>query len=302
LKIRKNNLAIFTTPKITVYLIHDMPSGLTNKVILVTGASGGIGSAAALAFNQAGAKVAITSRRKEKLDQLARQMKDPLVVPADLSSPEQSVDTIRQVIEHFGRIDVLVNNAASIIVTTADTVTPADLLQAFSTNLIAPVVATQEAILHMRRQGGGHIINIGSPGFMMGIPFYAPYVCSKAAFSAWTRTIQAEWSGTGIRISEYFPGYVSTDSKPESRIGEVEQDFLMEKKQNFITKKFTHPKTPDDVARDLIHLILKPKLLMYSDLSVRIGTFIANFPKIRLSIASQMAKTARAKRNLMPHS
>ncbi|MEI6174071.1 MAG: SDR family NAD(P)-dependent oxidoreductase [Bacteroidota bacterium] len=271
---------------------------LQNKIILVTGASSGIGAASALAFDAAGAKVALAARRKEKLEALAAQMHDPLVIQVDLSEESSAREMIRTVVDHFGRIDVLVNNAASIIVAKADSVTSEDLRFAFSTNLIAPVAATQEAIGIMRNRGGLHIINIGSPGFMMGIPFYAPYVCSKAALSAWTRTIQAEWSGTEIIVSEFFPGYISTDSLPESRLGAIDQDFLMAEHQNFITRLFTKPKTPADVARQLIKLIVKPRTLVYSDLGVKIGAYISNISGFRLNIAGQLAKNARNKKNL----
>ncbi len=271
---------------------------LQTKVVLITGASSGIGAAAALALDAAGAKVAIAARRKVKLDDLALRMHGPLVLVKDLCDDHSAREMVQSVVGHFGRIDVLINNAASIIVAKSDVVRPADLLSAFSTNLIAPVAATQEAISHMLKQGGGHIINIGSPGFMMGIPFYAPYVCSKAAFSAWTRTIQAEWAGTKILVSEYFPGYIKTDSKPDSRLGMIEQDFLMADKQNMITRLFTKPKSPEDVARQLVKLILKPETLVYSDISVKIGAFISNIPGFRLNIARQMAENARGKKNL----
>jgi short-subunit dehydrogenase len=130
---------------------------------------------------------------------------------------------------------------------------------------------------------------------MMGIPFYAPYVCSKAAFSAWTRTIQAEFGGTNIVVSEYFPGYVRTDSRPESRIGEVEQDFLISEKQNAITRYFTKPQSPEEIARQLVKLAQRPKPLTYSSLSVRIGAWIALFPSFRLNLSKEMAATARRK-------
>jgi len=198
-------------------------------------------------------------------------------------------------VKRFGRLDILINNAASIIVARSEEVLAEDLLKAFRTNLIAPVVASQCALKQFRIQGSGHIINIGSPGFMLGIPFYSPYVCSKAALSAWTRTIQAEWAGTGISISEYFPGYIKTDSNPESRIGEIPQDFLMEEKQNFLTRIFAKPKTAESVAGDIVKLALKPRLLMHSGAGVKIGSFISNLPSFRLSIARQMAETARKK-------
>ena len=128
---------------------------------------------------------------------------------------------------------------------------------------------------------------------MMGVPFYATYVCSKAALSAYTRTIQAEWAGTGIIVSEYFPGYIGGTSVPVSRIGDIEQDLLMSPKQNFITRVFAKPKTPEDVARDLVNLAEQPKILMYSSFAVKIGAFISNISPFRLKIASQMAETAR---------
>jgi len=271
---------------------------LTNKVILLTGASSGIGAATALALDAAGVKVAIAARRKEKLDALAMRMHNPLVIAVDLCNAASATEMVRKVVDHFGRIDVLINNATSIIVARSDAVQPADLVSAFTTNLIAPVAATQEAIRFMRRQGGGHVINIGSPGFMMGIPFYAPYVCSKAAFSAWTRTIQAEWAGTEILVSEYFPGYIRTDSTPDSRLGIIDQDFLMAERQNFLARLFTKPKFPEDVAAQLVKLILGPKTLVYSGISVKIGAFISNIPGFRLNIARQLAENARKKKGL----
>jgi NAD(P)-dependent dehydrogenase (short-subunit alcohol dehydrogenase family) len=271
---------------------------LKGKVVLVTGASSGIGAAIAVALDAAGARVVIAARRTDKLQQLASQMNDPLVLTVDLLQEANVRKMIRDTVSHFGRIDVLINNAANIIVTKSDAVTSGDLLKAFSTNLLGPVAATQEAVSFMRKQGGGHIINIGSPGFMMGIPFYAPYVCSKAAFSAWTRTIQSEWAGTEIIVSEYFPGYIRTDSLPESRLGAIDQDFLMAEKQNFIAKMFTKPKTPDDVARQIVKLVITPKTLVYSDISVKIGAFISNISGFRLKIARQLAGNARGKKGL----
>ena len=301
-------MKLFTDKQHSSYfwrLIHHSPFINTrntvnpsDKVILITGASSGIGAATALALDAAGARVAMAARRKEKLDDLAARMHNPLVMAVDLCDETSAREMVCKVVDHFGRIDVLINNAASIIVAKSDMVKPADLLKALSTNLIAPVAATQEAIRFMRKQGGGHIINIGSPGFMMGIPFYAPYVCSKAAFSAWTRTIQAEWAGTEIIVSEYFPGYIKTDSLPESRLGAIEQDFLMAEQQNIITRLFTKPKTPEDVARHLVKLIKQPETLVYSDVSVKIGAFISNFPGFRLNLARQLANNARGKKKL----
>ena len=272
--------------------------GIRDKVVIITGASAGIGKATAVAFSNSGAKVVLVARRIEMLKQLAGRLADTLVIQANLAEEEECRMIIEKTISGFGRVDILINNAASIIVSSSERVSREVLLRSFSTNLLGPVTTTQAVVPHMLRQGGGHIINVGSPGFMMGIPYYAPYVCSKAAFSAWTRTIQSEWEGSNIMISEYFPGYIKTDSKPESMLGDVEQDFLMNRKQNLVTRLFAKPKNADDVARQLVELALKPKTIAYSDLSTRIGAFISNISSFRLSIATQMAHTARAKKNL----
>jgi len=271
---------------------------IRDKVVIITGASGGIGRATAMAYNRSGAKVVLVARRADVLESVASGMSDALVVAADLSKEEECRMMVEKTISRYGRIDILLNNAASIIVSPSELVTREDLLKAFSTNLLGPVTSTQLVIPHMLKLGGGLIINVGSPGFMMGIPYYSPYVCSKAAFSAWTRTIQAEWEGSCIRVCEYFPAYVKTESRPDSRLGEVDQDFLMNSDQNFITRHFAKPKTPEHVAAQLVALAINPKTLAYSDFSTRLGAFISNISAFRLSIASQMARTARMKKNL----
>jgi short-subunit dehydrogenase len=265
------------------------------KVVLITGASAGIGAATAKVFDKAGAKLAIAARRREKLEDVASELHDALILETDLSDEAKVVEMVDATIHHFGRIDILINNAAAIIVSPAETVSSQDLLQALETNLIAPVIATQRTIQFMKTKEGCHIINVGSPGFMIGIPFYAPYVCSKAAFSAWTRTLQAEMAGTNIVVSEYFPGYVRTDSHPESRIGEVDQDFLMSEKANAITRHFTKPQSPNEIALQLLKLAQHPKPLTYSSFSVRMGAWIALFSSFRLNLSQEMAATARRK-------
>lgn len=266
--------------------------------MLITGASSGIGRAAALAFDRTGARVAMAARRKELLKANAAMMNGALVLPTDLSDEKQAVTMIDKTVKHFGRIDVLINNAAAIIVSRADEVATGDLIRSFRTNLIGPLRAANRALHYMREQGCGHIINIGSPGFMLGIPLYLPYVCSKAAMSGWTRTIQAEWAGSGIAVSEYFPGYIKTDSKAESRRGPVDQDAVIDPEQNAITRFFTRPKTPEHVARQLIALVEKPKLLVYSSGLTSLGSWIANMPKRRLRIAVGIARAARKRLGL----
>ncbi|TFH39878.1 MAG: SDR family NAD(P)-dependent oxidoreductase [Chrysiogenales bacterium] len=271
---------------------------IEGTVVLITGASSGIGRAAAFAFDRAGARVAMAARRKELLENNAAQMKDALVLAVDLSDEKEAAAMVDRTVERFGRIDVIINNAAAIIVSRADETKPEDLLRSFKTNLIDPLTAVNRAVPHMRRQGYGHIINVGSPGFLIGIPLYTPYVCSKAAMSGWTRTIQAEWAGTEIRVSEFFPGYIKTDSPAESSYGPVPQDAIIDPGRNFITRLFTRPKTVEEVARRLMRLVEKPRPLVYSDTLTGLGAWVANIPGRRLAIASGIARAGRKRLGL----
>lgn len=271
---------------------------IEGAVVLITGASSGIGRAAALAFDRAGAKVAMAARRKENLEDNASRMKNALVIPADLSDERQAEEMVDRVVNHFGRIDVLINNAAAIIVSRADEVSTDDLIRSFRTNLIGPLRATNRAVRAMREKGHGHIINVGSPGFLLGIPLYTPYVCSKAALCGWTRTIQAEWAGTGIVVSEYFPGYILTESPAESGFGPVPQDALVDPSQNALTRFFTRPRSADHVAGQLVDLVRKPRTLVYSSGITAFGAWVANFPGRRLKIARSMAGVARKRLGL----
>lgn len=266
---------------------------IEGSVVLITGASSGIGKATALAFDRAGASVTMAARRKDKLREIAAVMARPLVVPTDLTDLDQARAMVDDTVKHFGKIDVLINNAATIIVSPADKVDPGDMLRAFRANLLGPMAAANRAAEYMRKQGGGHIINVGSPGFMIGIPYYLPYVCSKAAMTAWTRTIQAEWHGTGIVVSEYFPGYIKTDSPAESARGPVVQDAVIDPNANPVSRFFTRPKYPDMVARHLMRLVERPRPLAASGFMVKVGAFLSNIATIRLSIARNMAKAVR---------
>jgi short-subunit dehydrogenase len=264
---------------------------LKNKIILVTGASTGIGEAIALAFDKEGARLALTSRRKEKLDALAAKLHEAIVIPADLALSGEPERIMKEVIAHYGRIDILVSNAACVIVSPAETTSAADLQKAFAVNLLAPVAFAQ-ALFQFRKPGEPlQMIVIGSPGFKMGVPYYTPYASTKAALSGWTRSVQAEWENSGVIISEYFPGYVWTDSKAESRIGEVNQDLLMEENPGM----FTRPQRPETVARQIVQLAKKPKTLVCSSWQVALGAYLSNIASFRMAITRNMVKNVRNK-------
>jgi NAD(P)-dependent dehydrogenase (short-subunit alcohol dehydrogenase family) len=268
---------------------------LEGKVVLITGASTGIGRSAAIAFDREGARVAIAARRKELLDEIAKGMKDALVLKTDLVDEKQARDMVDRTVRHFGRIDILINNAVLSIVESSERIKREDLLRAFEVNLLGPVASCQQAYGYMKQQGGGHIINIGTPGFMIGVPYYTPYACTKAAFSAWTRTIQGEWADAGIVVSEYFPGYTETGAVAESAYGPIPMDLVMNKGKGFLARYFSGARNGDDIARDLVNLAMKPRPLMFSTFMERMAGFVANIASIRVPVVKRMAATARKK-------
>ena len=271
---------------------------IENKVVLVTGATIGIGKAIALALGEAGASVAIASRNGEKLKGVASKIKTCLVIPTDISDEKQASEMIDKTVKHFGRIDVLINNAAMVVMTRSDSLDPDVLVKAFKTNLVGPVVATNRAVEYMRKQGGGHIINMGSPGFMVGLPFLAPYASTKAAMCGWTRAIQSEWEGTGIFVTEYFPGYIKTESLAISDFGKMGQDVFDDPDQSWIMKILARPKSPDVVAKHILDCIAKPKRTVYSGFMVRLGVWLSQIPGFRQSIGHKMANTFCKRMNI----
>jgi NAD(P)-dependent dehydrogenase (short-subunit alcohol dehydrogenase family) len=267
-------------------------------VVLVTGASSGIGRAAALAFDRAGARVAMAARRRDRLAENASRMRDPLVVPTDLTDEAQTTAMVERTLDHYGRLDVLVNNAAMIPMSRADSLRPPLVRRVLETNLLGPMIATNRAVRAMRRQGGGHVINVSSPGFLLGVPLLGAYAMSKAALSGWTRCLQAEWAGTEIAVTEYLPGYIDTESEAESDFGALGPDVFQDPDQSLIARWFTNKTPAEKVAADLIECVRRPRLLMYSSPSVRLLLWMARFVRLRQTMGAAMARTCRKRLNI----
>ena len=264
-------------------------------VVLITGASSGIGAAAARAFDMAGSKVALAARKVAPLAKVAQGLQDALIVPTDMSQPRQARAMIDRTVEKFGRIDVLINNAALIRMMRSDVLSAEDVRPSIETNLIGPMVATQTAAAAMAENGGGHIINISSPGFLIGMPMLAPYAASKAAFSAWTRTVQGEWAERSIVVTEYFPGNIDTVSQIDSDIGVVGPEVYEDPRLNSLTRWLTRKQRPEFVAKQLVECVRRPQPTMYSSHTVRFASLIGLFARTRVRLASRMARVIRGR-------
>lgn len=267
-------------------------------VVLITGASSGIGAATALAFDRAGARLAVAARRAERLEKLVERMADALAVPTDVADPAAAAAMVDATVRHFGRIDVLINNAATVVMAPGASTPTSAVRRSLETNFIGPMVATNQAVKHMRRAGGGHIINIGSPAAAFGLPFLGPYTASKAALSGWTRSLQAEWEGTGIVVSEYFPGNVATGTQAESEFGPIGGDIFEDPSQHPLTRALSRPQGPEKIAADLVDLVRRPRPVMYASLSLRLGLWLTISSGVRRALGTKMATTVRRRLGL----
>lgn len=188
----------------------------TDKVVAVTGASGiGIGRVIAEQFYRAGAKVGICGRSLARIALSAREIAGEdkeriLYMAADVSDREAVWGFVDAVVERFGRIDVLVNNAGVQFPKPSVEVTEEDWQHTVDTNLKGCFFAAQCAAKHMIPAGGGAIINIGSVNAITVVPGQAVYAATKAGISQMTRSLAREWSRAGIRVNCIGPGSIPT--------------------------------------------------------------------------------------------
>jgi 3-oxoacyl-[acyl-carrier protein] reductase len=187
---------------------------LKDKVALVTGASQGIGRATALALAEAGAKVAVAARNTEKLASLAAEIAaaggEALAVPMDVADPAQVKTGFQQLLAKFGKLDVLVNNAAITRDTLALRMKLEDWDAVLRTNLTGAHLCIQQALGAMLKQRAGRIINITSVVAETGNAGQANYVASKAGLIGLTRAIAVEVASRNITVNAIAPGFIST--------------------------------------------------------------------------------------------
>ncbi len=187
---------------------------LKDKVALVTGASQGIGRATSLALAEAGAKVAVAARSADKLASLASGIESAggsaLAVPMDVADSAQVKAAFQQVLAKFGRLDILVNNAAITRDTLALRMKLEDWEAVLRTNLTGAHLCIQQALGAMLKQRSGRIINVTSVVAETGNAGQANYVASKAGLIGLTRAIAVEVASRSITVNAIAPGFVET--------------------------------------------------------------------------------------------
>ena len=184
-------------------------SRLAGKVVVLTGASSGIGEQFARALDVAGASVVLAARRRERLDELASTLERAHVVQCDVAEPPDRADLIAAAVDTFGRIDGLVNNAGITNVAPALRETDDDFRRVLEVNLIAPFALSRDVARVMRENPeGGSIVNIASINSLVALPTTpeAGYAASKAGLAGLTRELAAQWARYKIRVNAIGPG------------------------------------------------------------------------------------------------
>lgn len=184
---------------------------IKGKVSIVTGASGGIGLATAKLLSNKGAKLALVARSKEKLNQLAKELPDSIAIPADLAKVEDVKYMIKKTYEHFGRIDILVNNAGQGYDAPIEKINVDAFRCIIDLDFLGPVVAMQQIIPIMRKQGGGSIMNVSSGLALMYLPGMSIYASLKLALSHISLTAREELKEDKISVSVVYPYITNTD-------------------------------------------------------------------------------------------
>jgi 2-deoxy-D-gluconate 3-dehydrogenase len=187
---------------------------LEGTVVLVTGASRGLGAAMALALAREGATVVAAARSEDSLAAVAAQGEGRIsTVTVDMRDEESVKALVPEVISRHGRIDGLVNNAGIAPAGKFATQDPEVWKDAMAVNVIAPMLLAQAAGQHMIEQGAGRIVNIASTTGVRGKPFLVPYSTSKGAVVRFTEALAAEWAAKNVQVNCIAPGAFVTEAQ-----------------------------------------------------------------------------------------
>lgn len=182
-----------------------------NNVWLITGAGRGLGLDIAKAALAAGKQVVATGRDPEKVQAALGVADNLLVVPLDVTSPQQAEAAAQAAIDRFGQLDVLVNNAASCFIGYFEELTPAQLQTQFNTNFFGPLNVTRAVLPYMRAARTGHIISISSTAGFIGYEYCSAYAASKFALEGWMESLDPEVAPLGIHTTIVEPGFFRTE-------------------------------------------------------------------------------------------
>jgi len=214
-------VALLFVAWLVLRLIRTHRFSLRNKIFVITGGSRGLGLVLARQICAAGGKVALIARDGDELGRakadLARRGGAVLTVQSDLLDAGQIQSAVRQIIDRFGKIDILINNAGIIEVGPLEHMTREDFECAMRLHFWAPLELISQIVPEMRTWGGGRIVNISSIGGKLAVPHLAPYSASKFALTGLSDALRAELARDNIHVITVAPGMMRTGSHVNAR-------------------------------------------------------------------------------------
>jgi short-subunit dehydrogenase len=195
------------------------PMRIDGKVVLITGASEGIGAACAREFATSGARLSLTARNEEGLRRAAGP--DALVTPGDITTDQDRRRVVGRTLERFGVIDILINNAGTGIYQPSWEMPIEEARYLMELNFFAPLAMTQLVVPHMRARRSGMLVNVGSIGGKVVLPWLTLYSVTKSALGALTEGQRIELMRDGVRTMLVCPGYVKTGFQKNVRAGQA---------------------------------------------------------------------------------
>lgn len=182
---------------------------------LITGGSQGIGKAIAETFARNGYRLVLAARQADRLEATAAELRqaghDAIAIPTDVRDPEQVKNLVDKALEHYGTIDVLINNAGIYISGPAESFSLEDWHTAIDTNLWGYIHTIYALLPHFIAKGSGTIVNVGSIGGKVPLPYLVPYSTAKFAVTGLTESLQTELEPKGIQVCGIYPNVINSD-------------------------------------------------------------------------------------------
>ncbi|MEL6867495.1 MAG: SDR family oxidoreductase [Bacteroidota bacterium] len=224
---------------------------LAGKVAIITGSSMGIGKVLARQMAEAQVRVVLNARNEQRLQKSLADMQaqgyDMHAIAADVSKEEGVRRLIEGTIQHYGRLDYLINNAGISMEGTLEELDSAVFQKLMDVNVMGSVIPTQIALPQLRKNRGS-VIFIGSVAGIRGIPGYSPYSASKMALTAIAESLKSELDGSGVHVGIAYVGF--TENDPQKTIYDKSGQIIPQPKRDFIKAE-----SPENVARRIISMI-----------------------------------------------
>jgi NADP-dependent 3-hydroxy acid dehydrogenase YdfG len=248
-----------------------MAEALEGTVALVTGASSGIGEATARALASAGASVAIAARRADRLEQLARQIRDAggtaLPIEADVSSPDQASSAVERTVSELGRLDTLINNAGVMLLGPIENAPLEEWQRMVDVNISGLLYCAHAALPHLLRAADGEprrvadLVNVSSVAGRVARAGSGVYNLTKHGVGAFSESLRQEVASRHVRVSLIEPGAVATELRSHNR-PEI---------QDQIEKRFASVEVmeADDIADAILYIVTRPRRVAINEVLIR---------------------------------